>query len=65
MTIVAIADIHGNSIALDAVLADSKRFKPDHYLFLGDHVAFGYNPDGVLRQIADIPNTTYIRGNTD
>ena len=47
MRIALIADIHGNSIALDAVLADIKqRGDVDGYWLLGDLCAIGFRPGG-------------------
>jgi hypothetical protein len=34
MKIAIIADLHGDSIALDAVLQDANSFEPDLYIFL-------------------------------
>ena len=65
MKIAIIADIHGNSIALDAVLHDANSLEPDLYIFLGDYVAIGYNPSGVLTRITQIDNAIFARGNTD
>lgn len=36
-----IADIHGNLVALDAVLADLARDQPDRLVCLGDVAALG------------------------
>lgn len=59
-----IADIHGNSIALDAVLADAATQHPDQYLFLGDLVD-GHDPSGVLERITGLPRAQCIFGNTE
>ena len=64
MRIAIISDIHGNPIALDAVLADING-AVDQYLFLGDYAAIGFDPAGVLERITALPNATFIRGNTD
>lgn len=64
MKIALIADIHGNSIALDGVLADAALHQPDLYCFLGDLVD-GHDPSGVLERIADLPNARSIAGNTE
>jgi predicted phosphodiesterase len=61
-----LSDVHGNSIALDAVLADIEgRGGVDSHLFLGDHVAIGPDPVGVLERIAKLPRARCVRGNTD
>lgn len=59
-----ISDIHGYSIALDAVLEDIGG-AVDAHLFLGDYAALGPDPVGVLERISNLPNAVFIRGNTD
>jgi predicted phosphodiesterase len=66
MKIALLSDIHGNSIALDAVLADiHARGGVDGYWLLGDLVALGPDPIGVLERLMALPNARYVRGNTD
>lgn len=66
MRIAIIADIHGNSIALDAVLkAIEGRGGVDAYWVLGDLCAIGYNPVGVLERLTKLPNALFVRGNVD
>src|SRR3954469_17804445 len=66
MKIALISDIHGNSIALDAVLTDIERLGGvDTYWVLGDLVALGPNPIGVLERLSALPNVRCTRGNTD
>ncbi|GHO49543.1 metallophosphoesterase family protein [Ktedonospora formicarum] len=61
-----ISDIHGNPIALDAVLADIEiQGGVDGYWFLGDFAAIGFDPVGVLERVSTLPNASFIRGNTD
>ncbi len=64
MRIAVLADIHGNSIALDAVLADIGGVV-DGYWILGDLAAVGHNPVGVLERLNKLPNVLFIRGNAD
>jgi predicted phosphodiesterase len=65
-TAAVLADIHGNSVALDAVLADiDSQGGVDEYWFLGDYAAIGPDPLGVLERLKTLPATTFIRGNTD
>ena len=60
------SDIHGNSIALDAVLADiDATGGADEYWVLGDIVALGFDPVGVLERIHALPGVSALRGNTD
>jgi predicted phosphodiesterase len=61
-----LADIHGNSLALDAVLADIQaRGGVDHYWILGDLCALGYDPAGVVKRLAALLNAISVRGNAD
>jgi predicted phosphodiesterase len=58
------ADIHGNSIALDAVLADvAAHGGADAYLVLGDLTPIGPDPVGVLERLARLENARIVRGN--
>jgi predicted phosphodiesterase len=66
MRLALLSDIHGNSIALDAVLADVEAGGgADVYWFLGDLVAMGHDPVGVLERMTARPNAAFVRGNTD
>ena len=66
MRIALLSDIHGNPIALDAVIADVQaQGSVDTYWILGDLVAIGYDPVGVLERLAGLPNACFARGNTD
>jgi predicted phosphodiesterase len=66
LRIALIADIHGNSIALDAVLADIQaQGGVDGYWLLGDYCAMGPDPAGVLERISKLPNPHFVYGNTD
>ncbi len=60
------SDIHGNTVALDACLEDvEQQGGVDHYWFLGDLVALGHDPLGVLERISSLPGAVFVRGNTD
>jgi predicted phosphodiesterase len=64
--IAILADIHGNSIALDNVLQDiASQGGVDEYWLLGDYAAIGYDPLGVLQRINALRNARFIHGNTD
>ncbi len=66
MRIAILSDIHGNSVGLDAVLADIKhRGGVDAYWVLGDLCAIGFDPIGVLERLSQLPNLTCIKGNAD
>ena len=63
----ALSDIHGNALALDAVLADIRKAKPDAILVGGDLVLNGPDPAAVvdtLRSLAD-EGALIVSGNTD
>jgi predicted phosphodiesterase len=63
----ALSDIHGNATALEAVLKDVAREKPDAVLVAGDLVLNGPDPAmvvDVLRTLAD-DGALVIAGNTD
>ena len=58
-----LTDIHGNSIGLDAVLADiHANGGVDSYILLGDY-SVGYDPVGVAERLAALPTSIRIRGN--
>lgn len=66
MRIALLSDIHGNSIALDAVLTDiQSQGNINEYWLLGDYCAIGSDPAGVLERISNLPRARFIRGNTD
>jgi predicted phosphodiesterase len=63
--IAILADIHGNPIALDAVLADIAALGgADQHWLLGDYVALGFDPRGVLERLNKLQGASFIRGNT-
>jgi Icc-related predicted phosphoesterase len=64
MRVALFADIHGNSIALDAVLAELAHHLPDLCCFVGDLVD-GHDPSGVLARIAHLPHARFLFGNTE
>ena len=66
MRLALIPDIHGNSLALNAVLNDvERRGEVEGYVFTGDYCALGHDPAGVLKCIMQLPDTVFIRGNMD
>jgi predicted phosphodiesterase len=64
MRIAIISDIHGNYAALEAVLRDLDRAKPDRVINLGDQIFKGPQPAECLDALEQLGATT-IRGNTD
>ena len=64
MKIAVIADIHGNIVALDAVLAAIDAERPDRVVCLGDVAAKGPAPAQAVDRLID-RDWTFIMGNTD
>jgi len=60
-----IADIHGNEVALRAILQDADRLEVDRWWALGDLVLFGPRPAEALELLQDLPGLGMLRGNTD
>lgn len=66
MRIALFSDIHGNAVALEAVLADIEaQGGVDEYWILGDLVAVGPQPIAVLERLTALPNIRFTHGNTD
>lgn len=55
MKIAIISDIHGNNVALEAVLNQAKILQVEYLLVLGDLVGYYYYPDIVLDLLASWP----------
>jgi len=64
MRIGLISDIHGNLVALDAVLATLDRAEVDRIICLGDLAVLGPEPAGVIDRIRERGIAT-VRGNVD
>jgi predicted phosphodiesterase len=61
-----ISDIHGNSVALDAVFDDVRtRGGVDRWWVLGDIVALGPDPVGVLERLVALDDVAFLSGNTE
>jgi len=59
-----LSDVHGNLEALQAVLEDCRREEARRFLFLGDAVGYGANPNeclGLLKKASDLQ----VAGNHD
>jgi predicted phosphodiesterase len=66
MRLAVLSDIHGNLLALEAVLSDIReRGAPDAYWILGDLAAFCPWPVETLDRLRELPNVAVLRGNTD
>lgn len=66
MRVALIADVHGNSLALDVVIAalQQEQEQPDAIVFLGDAAANGYDPRGCLERLRRL-DARLVMGNTD
>jgi predicted phosphodiesterase len=60
-----LSDVHGNRIALEAVVADGRAEGVERWWALGDHVAVGPEPSRTLELLVDLPGVELTRGNTD
>ena len=63
----ALSDIHGNATAMEAVLKDISKEKPDAVLIAGDLVLNGPEPGLVVDVLRSLPTATtlVVGGNTD
>lgn len=61
--IALLSDIHGNTTALEAVLADAKKEQVTDYWFLGDLLAPGTGRRKILDLMATLPISLQVRGN--
>lgn len=66
MAIAILADIHGNIVALEAVLEDlDQQGGVDHIVVAGDLFTFGPAPNQVLARLRHVLNIRFLLGNTD
>src|SRR4051794_3081940 len=65
MLIGMISDVHGNRVALDAVIADGESIGVVEWWVLGDLAAIGPDPVSTLDRLAELPGVRFVRGNTD
>lgn len=64
MRIAIISDIHGNGVALDAVLKDIQESNVDHVVCLGDAVQGGPQPTEVVARLRELA-CPVVMGNAD
>lgn len=64
MRVAVVSDIHGNPVALDAVLAELKERPVDRVVCLGDVATSGPRPREVLQRLREL-GWPVIAGNTD
>ena len=65
MKIAVIADVHGNSCALDKVLQDIEGRSIDQFIILGDLLMKGPEPASVIHRVKGLKPLCWINGNTD
>jgi hypothetical protein len=58
-------DVHGNLVALDAVIAEAGAAGADEWLLGGDFCAFGPWPVETLERLRSLEPATWLRGNTE
>ncbi len=65
--IAVLSDVHGNRVALEAVLAEIKRERPDWVLVAGDLVLNGPDPNGSIDALRalEADGGLIVSGNTD
>ena len=61
--IAVLSDIHGNTTALEAVLADARATRVDEYWLLGDILMPGTGRRRILDLLAELPITARVLGN--
>lgn len=61
--IAVLSDIHGNTTALEAVLADARAARVDEYWLLGDILMPGTGRRRILDLLASLPITARVLGN--
>jgi predicted phosphodiesterase len=65
VSIAVLTDVHGNSLALDAVITDARGMGADRFWLLGDLVAMGPDPVGTVQRLPRLEPEFRITGNTD
>lgn len=64
MRVALISDVHGNLLALEAVLADVNKQAPDQIVCLGDLATFGPHPHEAVQRVMAL-GCVVIRGNNE
>jgi putative phosphoesterase len=62
--VAVLSDVHGNAIALEAVLAELERDEPDLVVFGGD-LTWGPQPRETYELARALPAARFVRGNSD
>jgi predicted phosphodiesterase len=56
-------DVHGNRLALEAVVADARTHGVDRWILGGDYALFGPEPEDTLALLRTLTPAIWIRGN--
>lgn len=59
------SDTHGNSVAFQAVLTDAAARGLERFIFLGDAVVNGPEPQAVFDMLSGLEMAAWVQGNTD
>jgi predicted phosphodiesterase len=60
-----VSDVHGNRVALEAVVADARSQGVERWWVLGDTVAIGPEPVATAELVAELPDVVVTAGNTE
>jgi predicted phosphodiesterase len=63
--IAVLYDVHGNLLALDAVLADARRQGAERWILGGDYALFGGWPAETVARLRELEPAVWVRGNVD
>jgi predicted phosphodiesterase len=61
--IALVYDVHGNRLALDAVVADARTQGADRWVLGGDYALFGPEPEAVVALLRELRPALWLRGN--
>lgn len=65
MRLILFSDIHGNSYALNAFIADIQGERYDYLIFCGDIFGYYYNQKATLVQLCSLQKLIWLKGNHD
>lgn len=65
MRVAVFSDVHGNAVALQAVVSAAQAANVDAFWVVGDLVANGPQPAEALELVRSLPHVRAVRGNTD
>lgn len=59
------SDVHGNFEALEACLERLRKEGVSHFIFCGDLIGYGPDPEACVQRVAALKNTISVMGNHD